>query len=100
MTVLKARTLSDTGVKYYNRTCRRTFGQMNVYLGVPIVLISKLMRHSSSKTWGSIIVIRPPNLLSLTTDGVEKGIDIEEVARCEKVKNPLIDDKKWIAGYA
>jgi integrase/recombinase XerD len=46
----RAKVIAQTGVHFDSRACRRTFGQKNVDMGVPIESVSRMMGHSSTKT--------------------------------------------------
>jgi integrase len=50
LTKLRARVTADSGVKFDLRACRRTFGQENVNLGVPLDAVSRMMGHATTTT--------------------------------------------------
>jgi integrase/recombinase XerD len=50
LTKLRARVTADSGVTFDLRACRRTFGQVNVNMGVPWDTVSLLMGHATTTT--------------------------------------------------
>ena len=50
LTKLRSRVTEDSGITFDLRACRRTFGQENVNMGVPLDAVSRMMGHSNTKT--------------------------------------------------
>ncbi|MGD0818055.1 MAG: site-specific integrase [Methanomassiliicoccales archaeon] len=97
---LRAKVIAQTGVKYDNRACRRTFGQMNVDMGVPIDAVSRMMGHSSTKTTEKYYCRKTTE--SAISDAQKvwgNAPKPQEVARSEKVNTPLIENKFDFTGY-
>ncbi len=100
LTKLRAKVIAQTGVKYDNRACRRTFGQMNVDLGVPIDSVSRMMGHSSTKTTEKYYCRKTTE--SAISDAQKVWANApkpQEIARCEKVNTALIEKKFDFTGY-
>ncbi len=92
LTVLRAKVIAQTGVQYDNRACRRTFGQKNVDMGVPIDSVSRMMGHSSSKTTEKYYCRKT------TESAISDAQRLCEMASSKIVKNPPIEQKIGIAG--
>ncbi len=101
LTKLRANVVAQTGVMYDSRACRRTFGQTSIDAGVPIDSVSRMMGHSSTKTTEQYYCRKTTE--SAISDAQKvwgNAPNPEEVASSKKVKNPLIENKTWMAGYA
>ncbi len=81
--------------------CRRTFGQMLLDEGATIEEVSVLMGHASSATTEKSYCRRKQQQASVSARMIwNRNVPEQEAGSMPDVKNPLIDNKKWIAGYA
>lgn len=100
LTVLRAKVIAQTGVRYDSRACRRTFGQKNVDMDVPIDSVSRMMGHSTTKTTEKYYCRKTTeSAISEAQKVWGNAPKPDEVASSNKVKNPLIDEKFSITGY-
>jgi integrase/recombinase XerD len=100
LTKLRAKVTAQVGVKFDNRACRRTFGQMNVNMGVPIDSVSRMMGHSSTKTTEKYYCRKTTE--SAISDAQKvwgNAPKSQEVARLKKVNTPLIENRFDLTGY-
>jgi integrase/recombinase XerD len=101
LTILRQKVIAQTGVKYDCRACRRTFGQTSVDANIPIESISRMMGHSNTNTTEKYYCRKTSE--SAISDAQKMWGNAPrpcEIARSENVKNPLIEKKTEITGYA
>ena len=101
LTRLRAIVIAQTGVHFDSRACRRTFGQMNAYMGVPIESVSRMMGHSSTKTTEKYYCRKISG--SAISDAQKiwgSAPKPQEVAGAASANTPLIESKKYMSGYA
>jgi integrase/recombinase XerD len=101
LTKLRANVTAQTGVKFDSRSCRRTFGQVCIDAGIPLDAVSRMMGHSNSKTTEKYYCQKTiESAISEAQKVWGKAPNPEEEASSKKVKNPLINNKIELTGYA
>ena len=81
--------------------CRRTYGQMLLDEGAGIEEVSVLMGHSTTAMTEKYYCRRRQQQASDSARRLWGGnASVQDADSMPDVKNPLIENKKWIAGYA
>lgn len=100
LTKLRARVTEDSGIIFDLRACRRTFGQENVNMGVPLDAVSRMMGHSSTKTTEKYYCRKTNDSAILEAQKIYANASKpQEIARCQEPNYTPSEKKSWLPGY-
>jgi integrase/recombinase XerD len=94
MLVLKGIVEAETGVRFDFRACRRTFGQMCIDNGASVESVSILLGHSTTKTTESHYCRKREDT------AIKEVLEIFDPERSRVAEKPLIENEKYMSGYA
>ena len=100
LTKLRERVTKDSGVIFDLRACRRTFGQENIDLGVPLDAVSRMLGHSSTKTTEKYYC-RITNVSAILEAQkiYANASRPQETARRPEPKHTPSEKNSWLPGY-
>ncbi len=98
LTKLRAKVTEDSGVTFDLRACRRTFGQENVNMGVPLDAVSRMMGHSSTKTTEKYYCRKTNDTAILEAKKVYANLRPQEMARCPEPNYTPSEKFSWLSG--
>lgn len=101
LTKLRVKVTEDSGVTFDLRACRRTFGQENVNMGVPLDAVSRMMGHSSTKTTEKYYCRKTNESAILEAQKIYANLSKPQEDAGRQVSNYTPPEKKiFLTGYA
>ena len=105
---LRAIVKDETGVEYDGRKCRRTFGQKCIDDGMPLEDVSLFLGHNTTRTTEGSYCRKRPTVAMEEARRIwhnrVKAADIDPVSELRpqptRVNSPMIEKRRWEAGYA
>lgn len=99
-TVLRGIVKAETGVDYNLQKTRRTYGQVALDEGVPLDAVSRMMGHKTSRTTETYYARKKNNKAIAEAKAAWGRAPQPPAASAQKPNTPLIENKKWMTGYA
>lgn len=99
-TMLRNIVAGDTGVTFNLQKTRRTWGQVALDDGVPLDAVSRMMGHKTSRTTETYYARKKNNKAIAEAKAAWGRAPQPPTASAQKPNTPLIENKKWMTGYA